>query len=309
MNKKFYYLLTSLILILFLLLNTVAAVDASKTGLLLWFYSLVPALLPFMILSNLIIQLDGISSITTWCYPLFHRLLGTSQNGSYAVMVGFFCGYPMGAKVVSDLIKEAKISLAEGNYLLSFCNNVSPSFFLSFCMISCLNQPTRILPGVILLYGTPLVLSFFFRKGGSFSNIKKIEKASGFQISFKIVDACIMNALENILKLGCYCILFSILARLIALIPFFHPMVSACNIGIIEITNGVLALSSLSLENNFLSFTLVLTIISFGGLSGIAQTATMLSDTNLSIKSYIKAKVITACVVFIFTLLYLHHEW
>ena len=38
----------------------------------------------------------------------------------------------MGAKVTADLVREQHISKEEGTYLLGFCNNVSPSFFINY---------------------------------------------------------------------------------------------------------------------------------------------------------------------------------
>ena len=71
---------------------------ASK-GLLLWFQTVLPTLLPFMILSGLLISTNSIVYLDRIFGPFFRRLFRTSENASFAIIAGFLCGYPMGAKV------------------------------------------------------------------------------------------------------------------------------------------------------------------------------------------------------------------
>ena len=48
-----------------------------------------------------------------------------------------------------------------------------------------------------------------------------------------------MNGLESILKLGCYIILFSMLARLVTGLPFPFPHLTYGSTGLLEMTNGI----------------------------------------------------------------------
>ena len=76
MRKKFIYMTVCLLLLGFLLLNPVQARVASADGLLLWFHTLLPVLLPFFILSRLLIALDGVSGVTQFIAPLARGLFG-----------------------------------------------------------------------------------------------------------------------------------------------------------------------------------------------------------------------------------------
>lgn len=291
-----------MLLLGFLLLNPSESVAGSRAGLMLWFQSVLPVLLPFFVLSRLLISLDGLTPVMERLSPLTRRLWGLSPMGTYALLLGFLCGYPMGAKISADLVREEKITREEGAYLLLFCNNVSPAFLLGFCMTEHLKAPSLVPVTLGIVYGTPLFLALFWRKGRSFQRnalnhrslrrTSQQKQTSGFQINFKIVDACIMDGLESILKLGCYIILFSIMARLAALIPWPHAFLSALCVGILEITNGIAAVCQLPMPF-FLRYTAVLAFMVFGGLSGIAQTDSMLVGSNLPIGAYVKAKLIT----------------
>ena len=132
--KKILSVLITAALLFFLLTDPIHASEASAAGLLLWFNTLVPVLLPFFILSSLLIALDGVSYLTRFLYPVLHKIFGCSRNGCFCLAAGFLCGFPTGAKITGDLTRAGRISAEEGNYLLGFCNNVSPAFLTGFCM-------------------------------------------------------------------------------------------------------------------------------------------------------------------------------
>lgn len=292
--KKMLYFSVTVILLAFLLADPVHAIDASKDGLMLWFHSLVPTLLPFLILSNLLIAIDGISYLTGVLYPIAHRLFGCSQGGCFCLAAGFLCGYPVGAKLAGDLVREKRITLEEGNYLLAFCNNPSPAFLIGYCLTDTLKCPELLLPTLGLIYGVPLLLALILRRGRKFEDLPIEKKTSQSQISFKIVDVCMMNGLESILKLGCYIILFSILARLLIRLPCPSSYVTYGSVGFLEMTNGItLAAADLSLPIAQ-KYLFVLGFLSFGGLSGAAQAQSMILGSGLSFLSYLKAKLCTA---------------
>ena len=294
--KKILYVLVTALLLFFLLTDPIRASEASADGLMLWFETLVPVLLPFFILSGLLIALDGVSYLTRFLYPVLHRIFGCSKDGCFCLAAGFLCGFPTGSKVTADLVREGHISIEEGDYLLGFCNNVSPAFLVGFCMTKSLKRPDLALPALLLVFGSPVLCALLTRRGRSFQSLAAEKKTSGSQISFKIVDACIMSGLESILKLGCYIILFSMLARLLMGIPCPFPALTCALVGILEITNGI-SLTARTALPLWLSFALILGGASFGGLSGFAQTQSMIQDSGLSLSSYLKAKLLTAAFV------------
>ena len=291
--KKAGAVAATVLLLAFLLLDPVRASEASAAGLLLWFHTLVPVLLPFFILSSLLIALDGVSSLMGLLYPILHQIFGCSREGCFCLASGFLCGFPTGARITGELVRTRHISVEEGDYLLGFCNNVSPAFLIGFCVTKSLGRPSLAGPALLLAFGVPVLFGLFTRRGRSFSSLPAEKKTSGSQISFKIADACIMSGLESILKLGCYIILFSLLAGLLKGLPWPHPALACALTGFLEITNGI----SLTAASNLparLSFALILGTAAFGGLSGLAQTQSMIDGSGLSLGRYLKAKLLTA---------------
>ena len=271
-------------------------------GLVLWFRHVLPTLLPYMILINVLICTPALHWICRITSTFLCPLLGTSYYGTFAVLTGFLCGYPMGAKTTSDLLNVNKISRSEASYLLSFCNNTSPAFILSYVVAQNMKERNLCIPFFLILTFTPLMLSFFFRlfyrlpesscsfpqvTPGSFSNPSE-------SISDSFLDRCILNAFESVTKVGGYMMMFSVLIQLLAsVLP--NTIFSLLLYSSLEISTGIRLLFSSALYTTE-KIILCAFLTSFGGWCCIAQTYSMISSSQLPILPYITAKLVTALV-------------
>lgn len=301
-------LIISIFLFFFILLGFPnEAMEGSRNGLLLWFHTVLPTLLPFIILTNFIIKLDIVPYICGFIMPVMRRLFGVSIYGCYALITGFLCGYPMGAKITADLVRDKRLSLEEGNFLLSVCNNASPMFFLSFVIDQSLHASAHKAALLLILYGTPIFYAFCTKptvKNPQIQSCKTIKTAQKPQpFTFQIVDDSIMNGFETITRLGGYIILFAIIAKMatahLTTVTILNPFI----IGVIEITNGIHALGCENLPLQW-QIPVATAIISLGGLSGLAQTKSMIHGTKLSLSCYICKKIILSCISTSLALLY-----
>ena len=151
-------------LFLAMLFSPKAVFDGAESGLLLWFQVVFPTLFPFMLISGLMLSGGGLAVIARISGRLFSALFATSPNGSFAVIAGSLCGYPMGAKISADLVRSGKITRDEGAYLLSFCNNTSPVFIMNFIVWKTFDREELMVPTLLILTGVPAFLSLFFRR-------------------------------------------------------------------------------------------------------------------------------------------------
>ena len=271
-------------------------------GLVLWFRHVLPTLLPYMILINILICTPALHWICRITSTFLCPLLGTSYYGTFAVLTGFLCGYPMGAKTTSDLLNVNKISRSEASYLLSFCNNTSPAFILSYVVAQNMKERNLCIPFFLILTFTPLMLSFIFRlfyrlpesscsfpqvTPGSFSNPSE-------SISDSFLDRCILNAFESVTKVGGYMMMFSVLIQLLAsVLP--NTIFSLLLYSSLEISTGIRLLFSSALYTTE-KIILCAFLTSFGGWCCIAQTYSMISGSQLPILPYIAEKLATALV-------------
>lgn len=273
----------------------------ASSGLLLWFQTILPTLLPFIIVSNLLIHTNSVYYVSKFLTPLIRKIFGVSEQASYAILVGFLCGYPMGAKVVADLTLAKRISQKEGRYLLSFCNNTSPMFIVSFIVMQNFKDESLLLSTLAILILSPIVCSFLFRKFYRVYVTDCVETSSYNQkirFNFSIFDTCIMNGFETITKIGGYIILFSILFSLCSKLPITWLLPT------LEISNGIPWITNSGLHLG-IAYPFVLALTSFGGLCAAAQTYSMIQETEIPIFPYIIQKLITALVTSLFAFVYI----
>jgi len=288
--KHIFGAFSFLFLFSFMIVFPAQTLHGATDGLLLWFQILIPTLLPTLILSNVLILSNSIPYITRYIGPIFQKLFRISPNASFAAFAGFLCGYPVGAKITSDLVKKNQITLDEGNYLLSFCNNTSPAFISSYIFLQKFKDSALLIPSLCILYISSYLCSLIYRKYYKISYSYNPNTYTHVYFQFQIIDDSIMNAFETITKIGGYLILFSILFQWVPL-PLW------------EITTGIIYL--LANTNSFeQSYILIMGLTAFGGICSIAQTNSVIQGSNLSIKNYTIEKLITALVTSLFAFLY-----
>ena len=304
--KRYFTSLCVIALFVLMLLFPQPVFKGASSGLLLWFNVILPTLLPFIIVSNLLIDTRAIDAISKVFGPVMCRLFGVTRYGSFAVIAGFLCGYPMGGKVTADLLRKQYITQKEGQYLLSFTNNTSPMFIISYVVWQNLKDTSRTIPALLILILSPVICSFLFRiyyhpyAGYNSSQPRTLSKAS----SASLMDSCIMNGFETITKVGGYIMLFSILISLFQKLPVDHFLYSLLLLPSLEMTNGIPLLCASSLSGDA-CFILTLALTSFGGWCSVAQTRSMVQGTGLPIVPYIIEKLITTLVTSLLAFAYI----
>ena len=109
---------------------------ATKTGLSLWFNSVVPSLLPFFIATELLGYTNIISKIGKLLNKIMKPLFNVPGIGAYAFVMGVISGYPVGAKIVTNFREQGLCSKAQCERLLAFTNNSGPLFIIGTVGIS-----------------------------------------------------------------------------------------------------------------------------------------------------------------------------
>lgn len=304
--KRIFPLIIVTILFCFLLVFPMQTLEASKTGLLLWFDTVLPTLLPFLILSQLILKTSLVDILQKVSGPAFRRIFHCSDYGVFCFLCGLLCGYPVGARLIALQIKDKNLSIQEGQFLLSFCNNVSPMFCISYGILHAIGT-SNILPYLFCIYGSALLFGFFTRPAIPLATGTKKQTSSTESI-FQFIDVCIIDSFTILIKLCAYLILFTIISKgLLLFVPERYLYVAPVITSILEITGGLSCISKLPL--GCIRSVFAIAAMTFGGLCCIFQTNSVLADTGLSLKKYIFHKVIiTILALFLFFLWNFFHN-
>lgn len=303
-----HFLLNISIIILFfsMLIFPEAVFSGACNGLLLWFHTVLPTLLPFLILSNLLLNTSAIQLLVHIISPILCKIFRTSSYGSFAILCGFLCGYPIGGKIASDLQISKKISRNESAYLLSFCNNTSPMFVISYVVNQNFNQKSLILPSLTILMLSPILCSFIFRQFYLFQQhtFTKCSVNQSTNTESNLIDYCIMNSFETVTKIGGYIIMFSVFIEIFMTINLPDVLFIKLVLCTLEITTGISLIADTGLPFKTM-YVFILALTSFGGWCSIAQTQSIIKDSHLSIFHYIIEKLATASVTSLLAYIYI----
>ena len=281
----------------------------SLNGLTLWFSKMIPALFPFMVLSGIMIRMKLVDPCVKFLMPVLGRLFNVGSGCVYGMVVGFLCGFPMGAHTAAQLYENKMISKREASFLLAFCNNIGPVYFLSFALPMALPASGMDFWGIYFfgMYGLPFFYGLFlryvfFRDITPCSYAGKGTDSPGLSL-LGALDQSLEGALFNIARLGGYMVVFNLLFIFPILLAGILPLPGPAGqifIGgagcLLEITGGIGLLGKIAPY-------LVLCVLPFGGLSCIAQTAGMIRNTDLSIMEYVMHKMILTAITVFFYLL------
>lgn len=309
-KSKTPIILLLLIFLSLLIIYPKSTINGAKEGINLWLFVVIPSLLPFFIVNDMLISVKVPENIARLFTPAARFLFNTSGYGAYAFIMSIFSGYPSGAKIVSDLIESKNISTREGQKILTFSSTSGPLFIigavgsgmLKSTMAGYILYISHVLGAVI----NGIIFKMFLRenpkKGTSIrSNVPTIRTTE------EMLSKAILNSLYTSAIIGGYIILFSVIIYLLNEIEYFHilntfickflyiPKHTAIKITDIletslEISNGSKIIASM--QDSFLNKMLMLSfIIGFSGLSVIGQVSGIVNKSGINIKLYMVSKI------------------
>lgn len=292
--KKKLSIFIILLFILFILIYPGDCAKAAADGLVLWYENILPALLPFSIFSNILIQSGYLDDMLFAASPLLNRLFFHHPQAAYPIIAGFLFGFPIGSKTTADLLRKGKLNKDEANILCAMCNNISPAFVSGYLLIASLGLYHKTWITYAILYLPPLISGLFLLKHQKIHGQHASQPAKS-NLNFQIIDTGIMNGFETLLKLGGYVMLFSLLAQMCIHIAGDSEFTLIWLTGFTEITNGIHTAAQSSLPLGY-KYPIMIAMTAFGGLSGLAQTASMVKGTGVSMRFYIGFRLVQTAI-------------
>jgi len=292
---KYFSYLSVLSLMVYLILFPRDCVQAGSLALRLCIETVIPSLFPFLVCSGLFISSGLAISLGRLFTPIMKPLFNINGRGATVFLLGIISGYPVGAKSAVDFYKSGLISKTECLRLLAFCNNSGPLFILGVIGVSLLGNEKM---GHILYLShflSALLVGLLFR----FYNYEESSHLQSSPTAFKvcrfssIIGESVTEAVETVLKISGFVILFSVIAQALPSVPqraYIHSF--------LEIVGGIRELSSLSTPYKL---PLISFFLGLSGLSVLFQVLSIISPAGLSPLTYIGGKILQAVLSFYIT--------
>ncbi len=303
------YILLLITLIMLLVILPKNSISSFYDGIKIWATKILPSLLPFFILTQLLSSTPIISYLEKKISPITKKMYGVGGSSGYIYIMSIISGYPVGAKITSDLYESGKISRSEAISITSFTSTSGPLFILGTVAVGMLGN---IKLGVIILlshYIGALLNGLIYRcrKNIQTNNIVTIQSSN--------TSSIIWSSIQSVLNIGAYVSLFYMIINLLLTLNIFSPLAKILsNIGVsseitygvlsglIEVTTGQLLLAKSNLSIKLITI-LSTFIISFGGLSIHAQAYSYLQKFDMPYPLFLLQKLTHAILSTIIAIL------
>lgn len=310
-----------------LLIFSNSNLPAVKSGLALWANSVVPSLFPFFVATELLMHTNMVHILgrflNVFMKPIFH----IRGQGAFAFIMGIISGYPVGAKIATNLRENNICSKEECERLLSFTNNSGPLFIVGTVGISMFKNTTI----GILLFITHLlacvtvgfIFRFWKRNASTFHSenqmySNKANKSVSLSNLGEVLAESITSSISTIFLIGGFVVIFSAIISILnasgildGMTNMINPILDSLHIntsftksfltGFLEITNGINIISSIPCKKISINIILTAFLLGFGGISVFLQVLSITSKSDLSIKPYLYGKILHGFIAAFYT--------
>ncbi|MGN1327552.1 MAG: sporulation integral membrane protein YlbJ [Clostridia bacterium] len=300
---------------------------AAKSGLKLWANNVVPSLFPFFIATNLLSHTNVLSVISKYCNKIMRPLFNVPGEGAYAFILGLISGYPVGAKIVTDLRNSNLCTKDEGERMLCFTNNSGPLFIIGTIGITLFANSTvglvllithilaaltvGIILGIVsrlrknksLQYSSKIlsILNQGSNKTSKYRNNPSNSTICAFSNLGEILSNAILESSKTIIMIGGFVVIFSVIisilntSKIMELLSFaLYPVLKFLHIDISfakSILSGIIELTNgVSIVSSIANKAISTNIVICAFLLGFGGISVMLQVLSITSKSDLSIK-------------------
>ncbi len=316
-------------------------VEAAIQGLKVFWDIVLPSLLPFFVLSEVMLGMGVVHFLGVILEPLMRPLFNVPGVGAFALSMGLAAGYPMDAVITGKFRRNGLCTRVEGERLLSFTNTADPLFIFGAVAVGMFGYPDL---GIILAlahyiasFTVGIVFKFYKKEKSSeegktdgrvsgscktgilrraMGELFKARREDGRPFGRLLGDA-VKESMATLLMIGGFIMLFSVLVKMLTVFGFFGILAPVFR-GILRIFNmdphlvqamfyGILEIDLGSMAAGRAAAPLVdkamiaSWIIAWSGLCVHGQVASVIHDTDIRMGPYMAARFLHGLFAAIFT--------
>lgn len=278
------------------------AIEAMSEGMRLCVNTVIPALFPFMVFSELFVASGAAQAVGRYLGAPLARIFDISREGAVALLLGFLCGFPIGSKSAVGLYERGRISRGELEHILTFCNNPSSAFLISAVGVSLFGSRELGLvfyaAHIISACVVGLASRAYFSKKKKKSEYYRGEGAEKNRCeSFtSALTGAVSSSAGSMLLICAFVVFFS---AVVGYLRFFAERAAmpewamALTFGFFEMTGGVSAAAELPLSA---AIPLAAALTGWSGLSVAFQFIGLCKEHRVSLRPYFFSKIASAAI-------------
>lgn len=256
---------------------------------------LIPSLFPFMVLSSFLSLTSAANILSIPFAPITTRLFKLPRELGAVVLLSLVGGYPVGAKSISLLLSQGKITKATAERMLCFCVNSGPSFLVTAVGVGMLASKTA---GIILFLSQTAATLLIGVLVSLRAKVLPAKSEVGCMKADEAFVTAVSTASSSIIAMCSFAILFSgilafisasgFIARISQISGVEEGLTKAVISGILEVTSGCANSAQLG---GLTAFVMISAAASFGGLSVLFQIMSCFRENPVSFRPLIASRI------------------
>ncbi|WP_150268255.1 nucleoside recognition domain-containing protein [Paenibacillus tepidiphilus] len=303
-----------------------SAFQASLQGLKLWWTLVFPALLPFLMLSEMLTASGVVHGLGVLLEPVMTRVFRLPGAGGWLLTLGMNAGFPAGAAGAAQLYKQGSLSGREARRLAALSHFASPVTLLIVVGIGFLQHPGAGYALLAIHWGSGLLAGFTTARVAGRLDAQAVPdqpaarrsswskravqaaaeaRASDGRSFGKLLGDSVASAVQQLMIVGGYMIIFAVVIQIAArLIPWLPAVVTA---GLLELHLGANAIAPAvnqsSAQPAVWTAGLLSAALAWSGICGQLQALSALKPAGARYLPYAAARLLHAVYAFLLTLL------
>ncbi|MEK4052354.1 nucleoside recognition domain-containing protein [Paenibacillus sp. FSL F4-0087] len=318
----------ALLLVIAVVVSPKDAFDASIQGLDIWWKIIFPAMLPFLMLSQMLTAFGFTHALGVLLGPLMQRWFRLPGKAGLAIVVGMCGGFPAGADTASRLVQDQQITAKQAGIVAAASHFANPLMIILVIGAAFLHQPAagyfllivhwvsgwiatmigvRLLPKELKGKKSSTATPSSYKRRSLWSQMmlaaREAQERDGRGFG-KLLGDTVSQAVQTLMMTGGYMIVFAVFVRLLTL--YITPGTSvAFWPSLLELHLGTYHLSQSPLTPVLL-MSLLAAVLGWGGLCSHLQVSAVLKAAGLAATSMLYfsgIRLLHALVAFFISLL------
>ncbi|WP_019424928.1 nucleoside recognition domain-containing protein [Paenibacillus sp. OSY-SE] len=315
---------TAVLLVLCIVSYPDQAFQASLQGLKVWWNIIFPALLPFLVLSEILIAYGFVHGLGVLLDPLMRVLFRLPGVGGWAWSVGWTAGYPAGAEAVIRLRKQQALTRREAERLLGLSHASSPIFMIAVVGVGFVQQAEVGLIIAIVHWASAILAMFILRSTDAFHpepksvSVSELRRSKRLPFYRRMLDAmelahrqdgrpfgkllgdAVTSAVQTLMMIGGYMMIFSVIIRVLRIaIP--QELGSFMLNGLLEVNLGAYTFGSAAFQSTLFQTALLGAVIAWSGVSAHMQVHSLMKGTDLRYMRFLASRIVHAVAAYLLT--------
>ena len=277
--KNDIYSVLSLLFIFLLFIKNDIFKKCILNGSILFFKNVFPSLFPMFILNDILNNYNFFFLLDKYSGKIGKKLFHTSKSANYAFILSILSGTPTNGYIVTNLVKEKKLTRKDAGIILSYAFFLNPLFLYNM-LNTIFNNKQITLKLMLINYSMNFLIAFFLRRY-NYQDTPDIhlKKPDDFT---KVLAKSIMNSFNTLTMILGTILFYFILCEGINIF-INHAYLNTLINGLLEATGGLSKLITLNINLKAKEF-LALLFISFGGFSIHTQIKNIINDVSIPYK-------------------------